>query len=128
MEADVATKKVERASLDTLLSKPPRTKVVEVVLADDQKVSILFKAIGSKAYDDLLAGHPPSAKDKEDGGVWNADTFPPALIAACSVEPKIDEESAVAIWTSEDWSRGELMDMFMKVVSLNSEGMNVPFT
>ena len=128
MEADVATKKVERASLETLLSKPPRTKVIEVSLADDQKASILFRALGSKAYDDLMAAHPPTKQEKEDGAVWNSDTFPPALISACSVEPKIDEDSAKTIFTSEEWSRGELMDMFMKVVALNSEGINVPFT
>lgn len=97
-------------------------------LADDQKVSILFKAIGSKAYDDLLSAHPPSKKDKEIGGVWNSDSFPPALLSACAVEPLIDEEAAKEIFASEDWSRGELMDMFMKVVTLNSEGMNIPFT
>ncbi len=124
----MASKKVERASLDVLLKKPPRTKVIEVELADDQKVSILFRAIGSKAYDDLLGSHPPSKRDKEIGGVWNSDTFPPSLIAACAVEPEISEEAAKEIFASEDWSRGELMDMFMKVVTLNSEGMNIPFT
>lgn len=128
MEADVVTKKVERASLENLLKKPPRTRSVEVALADDQKVTILFKALGSKDYDDLMSAHPPTKQEKQDGAVWNAHTFPPALIAACSVAPKIDPESADAIFASSEWSRGELMDMFMKVVNLNSEGMNVPFT
>jgi len=119
--------KVERATLDQLLKKPPRTATVEVTV-DGGKATMLFRALGAKAYDDLLAEHPPTKKDKEDGGVWNGDTFPPALIAASSMDPKISVEEATEVWTSPDWSRGELYDMFSRLVRLNQEGLDIPFT
>lgn len=119
--------KVERATLDQLLKKPPRTATVEVTV-DGGKATMLFRALGAKAYDDLLAEHPPTKKDKEDGGVWNGETFPPALIAASSLDPKISADEATEVWTSPDWSRGELYDMFSRLVRLNQEGLDIPFT
>lgn len=122
-----AKKEPVRATLEQLLAKPPRTVSVEVSVGD-AKASMLFRALGSKAYDDLIAEHPPSKKDKEDGGVWNSTTFPPALIAESSVEPKINGDEAMKIWESPDWSRGELYDVFTRLVRLNQEGLDVPFS
>lgn len=118
----MAAKKPTRATLESLLTKPRRTK--ELSLGDS---TILFTALGSKAYDDLIAEHPPTKDQKSDGAVWNPDTFAPALVSACSVEPKIDNDSAVEVFASESWSRGELSDLFMAVVRLNAEGLDVPF-
>lgn len=121
------SKQPRRASLDDLLSKQRRTK--ELSLGDEgSEVTLLFQALGAKEYDDLIAEHPPTADQKKQGAAWNGDVFAPALISACSVEPKIDVDAATSIWTSEAWSRGELMDLFMAVVGLNSEGMRIPFT
>ena len=110
----------KRATVADLLGKPRRTR--EVKLGDSV---IVFGAIGSKAYDDLVAKHPPDKGDKEAS--WNGETFPPALIAASSVDPVIDEDTAVQLWESDSWSRGELMDLFTGVVKLNVEGLNTPF-
>ena len=115
----------KRATIEDLLEKARRTK--ELSLSENGP-TVLFQAISSKAYDDLIAKHPPTAKQKRDNAAWNPDTFAPALIAACSKEPEIPEDTATGIWTSDAWSRGELMDLFMAVVELNSEGLNVPFT
>lgn len=117
--------KPKRASLEDLLNKPRRTK--ELALGDTGN-TVLFQALSSTSYDELIAEHPPGKSDKDKGAVWNPDTFAPALISACSLEPKIDAESALAIWHSDMWSRGELMDLFMAVVNLNSEGLRIPFT
>ncbi len=123
----MAGKKLERATLEQLLAKPPRTVTVEVSVGD-AKATMLFRALGSKEYDDLIAKHPPTKKDKDDGGVWNTETFPPALIAASSLDPKITDEESEKIWESPDWSRGELFDIFTRLVRLNQEGLDVPFT
>lgn len=120
-------KQVQRATLESLLKKTPRTVTVEVSLGADAKASMLFKALGSKAYDELIAEHPPTSADKKDGGVWNSETFPPALIAECSLEPRMSVEDAASLWKSEDWSRGELFDIFTRLVRLNQEGLDVPF-
>ncbi len=115
----------KRATVDDLLEKARRTK--ELSLSENGP-TVLFQAISSKAYDDLIASNPPTAKQKRDNAAWNPDTFAPALIAACSVEPEITPDTAEGIWTSDSWSRGELMDLFSSVVELNAEGLNVPFT
>ncbi len=115
----------KRATLDDLLEKARRTKVIDL---SESGPTVKFQALGSKNYDDLIAAHPPTAKQKKDNGVWNPDTFAPALLAACSVEPEIPGDTAVQIWQSESWSRGELMDIFMALVELNAEGLNVPFS
>lgn len=118
----MATKKAARATLDSLLTKKRRTK--ELSLGDQ---TLLFEALGSKEYDDLVSEHPPTKDQKAEGAVWNPDTFAPALVSSCSVEPKIDLDSANAIFVSDAWSRGELSDLFMAVVRLNAEGLDVPF-
>lgn len=57
-----------------------------------------FKAIGDKAWSDLLAAHPPR-EGKEEEENWDATTFPTALLAASAVEPAMTIEQA-----------GQLMD------------------
>lgn len=120
------------ATLEELLSKPARTKEVTLKLTDEdgavQEVFIRLKAIGSQAYDDLLAEHPPTADQKKEGSTYNADTFAPALIASCAVEPKMTPNQAKQIWTSGEWSRGEVTELFFACVEVCSKGLDVPFT
>lgn len=116
----------KKATVQDLLEKARRTKTI--TLGGDTGPTISFQALGAQEYDDLISKHPPTAKQKKDGATWNPETFAPALVANCSVEPKIDGETALQIWESESWSRGELMDLFMQVVQMNAEGLDVPFT
>jgi len=120
----MAAKKKSTVTLDALLTKKRRTK--ELAFGDSGG-TILFQALGAKGYDTLIAECPPTKEQKSEGANWNPDTFGPALIAACAVEPAITREDADALWASESWSRGELMNVFMTVVELNSEGLDVPF-
>lgn len=92
-------------------------------------VSFSFRSIGRKAYDRLIEEHPPTEEQqknaREEGlaaGLspqlsrlsWNADTFPPALIAAASVDPKITHEEAYELFhVSEDWNQAELTALFV---------------
>lgn len=120
------------ATFADLRHKPPRTK--EVVLAvpdsDGQVIEYVFtmRAIGSKAYDVLVAVHPPTADQKKDQMTYNPDTFGPALIAACSVSPSLTPNEAKELWDSDEWSRGEVMALFSAAVEVNSKGLDVPFT
>lgn len=119
--------KLAFATIDQLLSKPARTREVRVDVNGD-KVTIKLQAIGSKEYDALLAAHPPTKAQKADGGVFNPDTFGPALLAKSMVDPVVSDEQATELWNSDLWSRGELSDLFYAAVELNNKGMNVPFT
>jgi hypothetical protein len=119
------------ATLEDLLKKPARTKELVINVPTGKSSStdfiVTLKAIGSKAYDDLIANHPPTNEQKREGQSYNAESFAPALIAACSVTPELTEDQANQIWTSNEWSRGELTQLFLGCVEVNSKGLDVPF-
>lgn len=57
------------------------------------KVEFKFKAIGKKAWADLLAQHPPLKEHKELRVDHNPETFPIAAIAASCIKPDgVDED------------------------------------
>jgi hypothetical protein len=94
-----------------------------------QVASFSFRSIGRKAFEKLVSEHPATEdqqKEARDRGLeaglpanlsrlsWNAETFPPALIAASSVEPKITHEEAYELFNvSEDWNAAELTALFV---------------
>src|SRR5690606_39422956 len=56
-----------------------------------------FKEVPRHVYEALIAEFPPSRAEREASDEpipWSPDKFPPALIAAASVDPKLDRESA----------------------------------
>lgn len=120
------------ATLEDLLNKPARTRDLIIRVPAEKggahELTLKLKAVGSQAYDDLLAAHPPTAEQKREGNTYNADTFAPALIAACCVEPAMSEKDAVTLWTSSEWSRGEVTELFVACVEVCSKGLDVPFT
>lgn len=80
--------------------------------AEEDAIEFVFKSIGRKAYDDLVAAHPPTDKNRKEiekqGGdpdqmAWNPDTFPAALIAASIVKPDLTGEQVQEMWESDDW-------------------------
>jgi hypothetical protein len=117
------------ASIDQLKKKPPVSKVIDLVVTTDdgttEEVEMLFKSIGSKAYDDLIDKHPPTKKQKERNETYNSRTFAPALLAATCVEPAMDEEDWQEIFESDAWNRGELMMLFMQAVMINTQGLEL---
>jgi hypothetical protein len=116
------------ATLEELLSKPPRTKELILRVPGDVELVVRLQAIGAARYDELLAEHPPTKQQKTDGMTHNPDTFPPALIAECLVTPHMNVEEATQLWTDPAWSRGELSELFYGCVEVNSKGLDVPFT
>lgn len=122
----------KRATFDRLAQKRRAEREIRVNLAaegaEPDEVVLLFRAIGAKEYDDLLAKHPPNAKQKVEGASYNIDTFAPALIAKVCVDPEMSYEESKSLWDSEEWSRGEVMTLFGNAVELCNQGLNVPFT
>jgi hypothetical protein len=130
---EVAAKaaKAAPATFDQLIRKPRRTMAFNVYVTDedgaDQALAIKFKALSSKEYDDLVAAHPPTQKEKQQGAVYNVDTFAPALISAVSYEPALTLEQATELYRSPDWSGGEVGDLFMRAARVCNSGLDVPF-
>jgi|SRR5215831_1189634 len=122
----------KRATLDELINKPRSTTEFSLYLGDGNggstEVTLKYRAIGMRAYDRLVAKHPPKPDQRADGASFDMDTFAPALIAACSVDPEISPEQAKEIWDSDDWSRGDVMVLFRNAVELNNRGLDVPFS
>lgn len=119
------TETYKMATVSQLLTKPARFKVLEITLGEE-KVCLKLRSISSKAYDDLLSQHPPTKAQKAEGSTYNIDTFAPALISLCVIDPEINAEDATALWTSPEWSRGELLDLFFAAVEVNNKGLDVP--
>lgn len=133
------------ATLDELRKKKkPRSEAVTVTLDQESSpttVVMRFQAIGSKRWETLLADHPPTdaqqrehLAEQEKVGIplqarrrlqWNVDTFPPALIAACIVEPKLTVAQAEELWESEAWNAGELDAIFSAAVRVNTTASSV---
>lgn len=122
----------KRATLDMLKSKPRATTEFSLYIPDESgdqtEVTLKFQAIGQKEYDKLVSKHPPTPEQRVEGASFNIDTFAPALIAACAVEPEMTAADAKELWDSPDWSRGDVMVLFRNAVDLNNRGLDIPFS
>jgi hypothetical protein len=119
------------ATVEDLLAKPARTQEVVITVPGekgDVELTLQLKAISASAYDKLLADHPPTKEQSAEGQGYNSDTFAPAIIASVVSEPTLSNEQASQIWNGDEWSRGELRDLFMACVNLCAKGLDVPFT
>ena len=86
---------------------------------------IRFHALPRPEYSALMDAHHPGPADREIGAMWNRQTFPPALIAACS-KGVISDEQARRMWAK--WDAGTLSQLFGHCYRLNEDGIAVPFT
>lgn len=97
--------------------------------ADAQTVIMKFRALGRKAYSDLLKAHPPTEEHQKEFDAQLAshgmeprklehslDSFPPALIAATLFEPKLTEKQAAEMW--EEWSEAETEAIFARALAV----------
>ncbi len=121
----------QKATVDQLKKKPRKTKTVEVtVIGDDGEpmvVEMLFQAISGVEFDRLKQRHKPTQEDRKAGLDYNSEKMAPLLIAATAVDPDLSEEDAQEIWDSDDWNRGERMQLFMAAMEVCTSGLNVPF-
>jgi hypothetical protein len=121
----------KKSTLDLLKSKSRAKHTFSLYITngtgEQQEAKITFQALGSRDYDKLVSKHPPKADQRVEGASFDIDTFAPALIAACSLDPEMSAEDALEIWQSDSWSRGDLMVLFRNAVELNNRGLDIPF-
>lgn len=98
-------------------------------------VDYVFQALSSKAYSDLELAHPPRPDVNEQ---WNQDTFVPALIQRCCVDPdsppaealdhpyfeNVDECREFCVMLSQ----GQLDELFDGAYRINRRKVDVPFS
>ncbi len=120
------------ATLDDLLKKKRRETTVTLPTTDDAgnliELTLRYRAIGSQEYDDLVAKHKPTPQQKAEGATYNIDTFAPALISAVSLDPALSVQDATALYTSPEWSGGEIGGLFLAALRLCNAGLDVPFS
>ena len=80
-----------------------------------------FRALGAKAWSDLRAAHPGRDGKSE---AWNVETFPPALIVACCVDPQLDAAGVERLF--EVLNQGQRDLLFQAAWDAN-QGSDVPF-
>lgn len=93
---------------------------------EDSRATFVFQGIGRLEYNELLEQHPPRPEDKEGGFEFNPETFGPAIIAACAVEPELTLEQVEHIW--RDWTDAECVKLFNAAYESNKVVRDVPFT
>ena len=76
-----------------------------------------FKALPRGAYIALVKDHPARAEDTAAGLPFNADTFTPALLAACAVEPVLSVADAEKV--CDTLSAGQFDKVWTAVVAVN---------
>ena len=135
MPATTAAKKATgrpKATLDHLKKKSRAKETFTIYLSNEdgvqEEMELTYQAIGAQEYDKLVAKHPPTSDQRVEGASFNIDTFGPALISKVCVEPEMTESDMKEIWSSPEWSRGDLMVLFRHAVELNNRGVDIPFT
>jgi len=90
-------------------------------------VTFTQRALGKAEYEALKDDNAPTEAQRKkaraagDGAMaWNPDTFPQALVAACSVDPVITADDAERMWKFPEWNQGELSELFFSALSLQS--------
>jgi hypothetical protein len=84
----------------------------------------VLQAVHRREWRDLLAAHPPRPKDAPAD--HNTETFPVAVLVACSVKPKLSEEKAgrlIDMITPGQWGA-----LWNTILELHGSSNPVPFS
>lgn len=127
------------SAVAALLAKKPRTLSATVTVDPGPpavNVTLTFQALPRDEWRALIEAYPATDEQQNEAvqaqarqGIapskiqrlrWNADTFPPAAIAACCIEPAgLSLSDAEAIWSSPDYNDDELQRIFSAVLAAN---------
>ncbi len=102
----------------------PEASVTIDLGGDGGSTDVLVRALPRRQYRELVDAHPP--REGSDDKDWNADTYPPALIAASCVDPSFTLEQAVQAW--DEWDTATVGRLFLTAFQLNEFGSKVGFT
>jgi hypothetical protein len=112
---------------DKFIKKKKRVEERQLFM-DGEETTIKVQALTQKQLDDLYAQHPKRRNKEVDNSLGaNSENFPPSLFATAILDPKLDEEEWHTIWTSPEWSPGELGHLLDIVMNVTSRGFDPPF-
>lgn len=111
----------------SIADSDPRTELAKKVAAARKAVrkaetEFIFQALGDREWSDLLAAHP--SEDK--GQAWDPETFGPALIAACSVDPIMSPDQVRELF--EVLNAAQRDELWRGAYEVNVEAPSIPFS
>lgn len=83
-----------------------------------------LSALSHQEWADLMAQHPPTPEQRKEGHGANPDTFGPAALAACAVEPAVTVEQAQRL--QQTLPPGEWETLMLELRTLNQGKVNPP--
>ncbi|WP_416976721.1 hypothetical protein [Streptomyces sp. T028] len=124
LEAELSA--VSNWQAQSIADKHPGIEIAEKIAAARERmreaeVEFTFRALGAKAWSDLVAQHP-SAKEDES---WDEETLPPALVAASAADPVMAPEDVAALF--EQLNMGQRQELINAAWTVNGEATAVPF-
>lgn len=127
VERRANTRPEDAAAQDELAeAKKAHDKITEELR--DQSVQFKFKSLGRKKYEQLLMDHPISDEDikraeragQDPSSLSWGQSFAPALVAACLVEPELTFEQVNEIFEdSDEWNGAETLLLFSTALEVN---------
>lgn len=139
VQNDISALEVLESPVPTSL-REERDALQEAVNAS--LVEIKLQSIGRKAYDALVKAHPATDEQNQEqrqeqikelmdkgktleqatalstGAPYNVDTFAPALISACAIEPELTPEDVEELYDA--WNLNEYLQLWMAAVRVNN--------
>ena len=106
------------AALADLLRKKPAVKDLRIDI-DGEGYRLRLRGLPRPDYDALVNAHEPPDKTKL---AWNPATFPPALVAACLIDPETNEPGYLSVnevnelWTT--WTKADCDLLFVEAFDL----------
>lgn len=112
---------------DSLAATNPATAISKKIAAARERIAasaveFRMRALGDKAWSDLVAAHPSQDKNQD----WDPVTFPRALVSACCTEPAMTAEQASQLF--EVLNAGQRRELEQAAFDVNAEATSVPFS
>lgn len=83
----------------------------------DSTIKLGFRSLPRDVYESLMADHPPAPDQEAKGEVFNLDTFPAALVAACSIDGMPLEDAQELL---NNWNQSEAAALFQAAQYVNT--------
>lgn len=111
----------------------PRTELQQRIADIEQQMRdntavFRLRALPRPVYQALVDKHPPRKdNDRDRGSLFNIDTFYPALIRACVIEPAVTDEQWAVLF-AQVLSEHYFNKLGLTALAVNSQGVDVPFS
>ncbi len=91
---------------------------------ESSAIVITVQARTSREWADVMAFHPPKGDAAKVGAPYDVETWEPAILAACAIDPVLSAEQAVRM--RETLPPGEWRALMEAVVRVNGERVVAP--